>query len=175
MKRIKALIALISVCLTLSFTFVSGVVSASAWEVRLMYISYRMYSTAYLTDESVEVQFVFTDSLHLEPGIYSIFVKNGDKKLLLYEYDALPSGYGTTGFGCMTISWFRDESASYRQTFRTDGHLVLNIPMEFFEGEGGVVELLVEPREKFDLRRNLSKIAYSKSENVIYFSSHRGW
>ena len=163
MKRIKALIALISVCLTLSFTFVSGVVSASATpgEMPISFASFRLYSYYSLSDDAIPFQ--FSHAGYFGANI-RLCLKSGENKIVLGE-----ETQESDRIRCHQIKG---------DIFIGSVMYEYDIPMEFFEDDSGVFEVVFEYLDSdgefherqgypFDFLRN---VAYSKSDGKIYFT-----
>lgn len=191
MKRIKALIALISVCLTLAFAFVNSeiVASASTPYVPDDFASYRIKSSADLTDDSVPISVVFVNGI-IYAGQNSVYYDFWGlvilKRKVLFVCDGAQieaAEYGGeedyTYRYCDTYAF----SSSNANGFISTNRLELEIPMYFFSQDSGTLEIWYENKYEseempYELETyRLYPIKYEKRDGRIYFTqeTERRW
>lgn len=174
MKRIKALIALICVCLTLTFTTASAMEEAQPTP---SFVAFRLFSYYSLEDEKVPLQFAYAYDAP-SGSLFRISLKSGDNELLLGEHVQS----NEKNIRCFSVNSYtgliNNLITIIGETYVGSERFEYEIPMEFFEGDSGSFEILFERygsdgefHEKqgypFD---SLQNVAYRKSDGKIYFT-----
>lgn len=168
MKKLSALLLVFSIC----FSFFGAICVGAIWETPLAsFVSFRMYSEHKLSDDSIEIQITVSDRENLRLITYVFVAKNNNDEFVLGEYIPAVENYGVGFMSCPLIRYLPWQSNSWAKshTYMTSGRMEYQMPIEFFKGDRGTVEIVMKNADFFPATA-LRKIYYEKDAENIYFS-----
>ena len=169
MKKLSALLLVFSIC----FSFFGVICVCATWESPLSsFVSFRMYSEHKLSDDSIKIQITVSDRENLRLTTYVFVAKNNNHEFILGEYipavDNYRIGFMSYPLVRYNLLW-QSNSWANSCTYMTSGRMEYQMPIEFFKGDSGTVEIIMRNADFFPATA-LRKIYYEKDAENIYFS-----
>ena len=172
MKRIVGLILVLGISLSFALFPMRAFATPPVESYYNTTASFRMYRSQSITDEYALFHFAITVTETPSPVNYKIAIKNGDNTLVLGEYTTekrIKSNQTDT------ILYMYFGLHKYWDVYCFSRTFYYEIPMEFFEGDSGFFEILIDDVPT-DYNIILDDIAYEKRDGRIYFSfKDGGW
>ena len=171
MKRLKAFITLIGIfsAFVLSIGTLSIKSCATPGAPRANLISFRIYSSYSLTDDSVNIHFACAGLDFYSYHYHLIGVKNEDNVIIIQENPSYKRSV------CINILYWE------LRTCITDNYVQYEIPMEFFSGDNGTFEVFYDFIDNShndalidlsnpDYHFTTSSVSYTKADGRIHFA-----